>query len=218
MHEQTITVSHIWIVEILAKHDYFKNFHLVGGTALALHIGHRLSEDLDFFTESNFDFSELVKILKTLFESKVLNIDESRRKIEIQGIKVDFVFWALPIKYDFITWRGIKVMDPRDIAMHKLFAMVGRNVKKDLADIYFIDQEIRKIEEVFQDFREINRDGDYDVLGSLRILFDETSIQQSPEPVMICEYDFDQALIYVKEKLRQIIIKDLQLSKYLQQN
>lgn len=216
MYEQTITSTHIRVVEKIAKLEFIKKFYLVGGTSLSLQIGHRKSDDLDFFTDEIFEFKEVVKSLRSIFKQEELDIDFGRSKVRIEGIKVDFVYWALPIKYKFIKWRGINIMDARDIAMHKLYAMAGRSVKKDLADIFFINKLVHPIEKVFEDFKEINHKGDYSVLGTMRLLFDEETIKTSPDPIMLKDYNFDESLAFVKQKLRQIVINDLQLSKYLQ--
>ena len=46
----------------LQSRDYLKNFHLAGGTALALYYGHRKSIDIDLFTNRAFDTEQLLEI------------------------------------------------------------------------------------------------------------------------------------------------------------
>jgi len=43
------------VLERLAGLPGLKSFYLAGGTAVALHLGHRISEDFDFFTQVEFD-------------------------------------------------------------------------------------------------------------------------------------------------------------------
>lgn len=52
----------------LVKNDYLKNFVLVGGSALALYLCHRFSEDLDFFTyqDNNFQIEKVFKIINKI--------------------------------------------------------------------------------------------------------------------------------------------------------
>ena len=47
MHDEALTAKAFELFPLLSK---FKNFYLAGGTALALHIGHRLSVDFDLFS------------------------------------------------------------------------------------------------------------------------------------------------------------------------
>jgi len=55
MFEETITKNAKRALEILSKSGIIKNAYLAGGTALALQFGHRISVDLDFFTDKKFD-------------------------------------------------------------------------------------------------------------------------------------------------------------------
>ncbi|MET6999457.1 nucleotidyl transferase AbiEii/AbiGii toxin family protein [Chitinophaga defluvii] len=53
----------------LMQHEEFKNFRLVGGTALSLHLGHRMSIDIDLFTDQEYkivDFAVLENYLSKL--------------------------------------------------------------------------------------------------------------------------------------------------------
>jgi len=58
-------------VELLKHTVLLANFYLSGGTACALHLGHRLSEDLDFFTPNVFDAKQL---RDELLEQKTVQI------------------------------------------------------------------------------------------------------------------------------------------------
>lgn len=57
-------------LDILMGSDEFKDFRLVGGAALSLQLGHRISVDIDLFTDNEYgsiDFSVLEKFLKANF-------------------------------------------------------------------------------------------------------------------------------------------------------
>lgn len=53
--------------------DYFNSFYLVGGTALALNIGHRESIDIDLFHSGDFDFKELSMHLQNAYGTVIKN-------------------------------------------------------------------------------------------------------------------------------------------------
>ena len=131
-------------LELLKKLMTFKEFagiRLVGGTALALQIGHRRSIDLDFFGNIDFknlytadtfkDFNKVV-ILKT---SKNINI------FSIDNVKVDFVNYTYPWLQDEVLVEGIRLAGIQDIAAMKLAAVTGRGSRKDFIDIYFLLQK-----------------------------------------------------------------------------
>ena len=62
------------LLELVGTAPFLRNFVLVGGSALALHLCHRQSEDLDFFTyEDYFDKQEILRYLKGFQKMEVLN-------------------------------------------------------------------------------------------------------------------------------------------------
>ena len=123
--------------------DVLQDFHLVGGTALALQKGHRFSIDLDLFTPFSFDNNLLVEALKQSFESFILK-SESKQMIfaEIENVKVDLVKMSYPILYPTHKNENIRMLNINDIAPMKLKAIVQRGSKKDFFDIYYILQEM----------------------------------------------------------------------------
>ena len=67
MHEETLSKNTAVVLEKIAQ--IAKPFYLAGGTSLALQFGHRISIDLDFFTEDSFSTSTLVEKLKTMLDN-----------------------------------------------------------------------------------------------------------------------------------------------------
>ena len=114
------------------------NFYLVGGTALALHFGHRKSIDIDLFSDQAFDNSSLIGPLENSFPS--FTYRNTHNPIGLFGfindIKVDFV------KHHYHPWiaspmiaDGIRLASLDDIAAMKIAAILKRGVKKDFWDI-----------------------------------------------------------------------------------
>lgn len=124
----------------LSEEEFLLKARLVGGTALALQYGHRISIDLDFFgsiTEDNETVKEKLNDIGTLSVIK----ETSNIKIYlVDGIKIDFVNY----RYDWIDSAieedGLRLASPKDIAAMKINAVEGRGTKKDFIDIYFLLQ------------------------------------------------------------------------------
>jgi len=117
-----------------------KDFHLVGGTALTLQIGHRNSIDIDLFTNSDFQTDRLLEIVTNAgFEIDVqLNVKSTIIGF-IEGIKVDFIRHDYPLIYPPIETEGIRMLSCQDIAAMKLNAIVNSGQRlKDFIDIYFL--------------------------------------------------------------------------------
>lgn len=115
-----------------------KSFSLVGGTALSLQYGHRISADLDLFCTEGYNYKLLVDSLKKRFGSDFKHEEkESDFGIFcfINSIKVDIINYKhLPI--DNIEKEGnIRLHNSKDIAAMKIQAILGRGRKKDFWDL-----------------------------------------------------------------------------------
>jgi hypothetical protein len=64
LHTETVSILVLDLIRNLQKDPVFEAFHLVGGTALALQIGHRTSIDIDFFSRESFDAGSITEHLE----------------------------------------------------------------------------------------------------------------------------------------------------------
>lgn len=129
-------------LELLAKLIQIKNFYLAGGSACALHFGHRLSFDLDFFTETSFDQSNLADSINNLNKFIVLEIVKDTLLGRLNNEKVSFFYYRYPLLKPAIIWKGINIISTYDLAAMKLEAISGRGRKRDFIDLYFICKNI----------------------------------------------------------------------------
>ena len=123
-------------------------FYLSGGTALAeFYLKHRLSEDLDFFTENEFDSLSISAFLKSIQKKmKITKIDYQQSfnrnlffiAIEKDVIKTEFTYYPFPrIERKEIT-NGIKIDSLLDIAVNKVFTIYQKPRSRDFIDLYLI--------------------------------------------------------------------------------
>lgn len=125
-----------------------QNFYFTGGTALsAVYLNHRLSEDLDFFSENKFDIlaiSTLVSEWEAKYKFKVTPEDKEVVKIfylefpDREKLKVDFGFYPYKRLKKGIFVNGMNVDDILDIAVNKLQTIRQRSQIKDFVDLYFL--------------------------------------------------------------------------------
>jgi predicted nucleotidyltransferase component of viral defense system len=105
----------------LIKEKYLSNFVLVGGSAIALHLKHRKSEDLDFFTyDSEFNIREIRKIIKKL-NGKIVNISDEQVDVLIDNVKITF----FDAKWKFLKPKDIKNFN---LATLEQLAIIKTNV------------------------------------------------------------------------------------------
>lgn len=123
----------------LQKDHALRDFILVGGTSLALQFGHRKSDDIDLFTQSEFDASSLLEYLEKKYSFKMNSQAQSTLKGSINDIRVDLLVHQYPYIKKPIDVEGINVAHPEDIAAMKVNAISGDGTRiKDFIDIYFL--------------------------------------------------------------------------------
>ncbi|MCL2834266.1 MAG: nucleotidyl transferase AbiEii/AbiGii toxin family protein [Treponema sp.] len=121
----------------------FKNYFLVGKTALALQIGHRKSDDIDLFTQKELRIPEITKYLKQYHSGsyQLLNSQKMIYQVMIDGIKVDFVHHPFELVEAVYHESQITYLGKKDLAAMKLHAIeTSGNRAKDFIDIFFFAQ------------------------------------------------------------------------------
>lgn len=114
----------------------FNTFALGGGSNLALRYGHRLSVDLDFFTNIEFDTQSIFHLISKNFPSSELLFEKNQTILfSINDVKVDFVLYPFPWLQSFDIIDDFRLLSVRDIIPMKFQAVSNRNAKKDYWDI-----------------------------------------------------------------------------------
>lgn len=140
MHPEAITSEQ---KEILKKLPIPSNFYLVGGTALALQIGHRISVDFDFFNSQKIPSNLLTRIEK-LFGGEDLEIVlhvSYQLTLRIRGVEVTYFQYPFPPMFPLVPYEKTMLLSIREIAASKAHAIGRRATWKDYVDLYFILQE-----------------------------------------------------------------------------
>ena len=118
--------------------DMFKESRLVGGTALALHLGHRVSVDLDFFGKIDAPIEDIVFELSSFASVSPISASKMMRFLIVDGIKVDIVNYPYPWIDSPVVENGVTLAGIKDIAAMKLSAITNRGTKKDFIDYYYL--------------------------------------------------------------------------------
>lgn len=128
------------LLQKLQEIPEFSGLRLVGGTSLALQLGHRISIDLDLFGRFDSSFP-LELILKDFEHVEKTGANRFMQFFEIDGVKVDFVNYNYPWLKDAIKEENVTLASIEDIAAMKINAVINRGTKKDFVDIYFLLQK-----------------------------------------------------------------------------
>lgn len=159
LHYETVSNALIRYLRKIMTAPAFKDFRLVGGTALSLQRGHRRSIDIDLFTDLDYGAMPIAEI-KDFFEKEFpIHIGTDTLTASALGyhirlgdgispiIKVD-LFYTDPFIFPFMEEDGLRLADEREIAAMKLLAIAGPiKRQKDYWDIHELmdDYSIEKM-------------------------------------------------------------------------
>lgn len=199
---QTVEPKTLDLLKSISSLPLFSKHRLVGGTALALIFGHRLSIDLDFFSTDPLDFEEILFSIKTIGKVEVVSKSKFINSFFINDVKVDFV--SLPYEWidDPILENPIKLASIKDIAAMKLAAITNRGSKKDFIDIALLIKEVG-LDNMILCYKEKYPDGmKMMVLRSL-VYFEDAESQ--PDPVMLVDYNWSSIKQLILNATKQYI-------------
>ena len=187
LHYQTVDPPTLEILKCLLQMQVFNDLRLVGGTSLALQLGHRKSVDLDLFGSLEADDFAVSNALKTFNSVTIIQKSENITVYSIKGIKVDIVNYPYPWLSAAKLEDGIRLAHMKDIAAMKLSAITGRGSKKDFVDISHILQffSLKQMLEFYS--RKYHDGSEFLVLKSLTYFADA---DQEPDPVMLYKMDW----------------------------
>ena len=142
LYRETVESRTFALLETLSEDPHLQHYFLVGGTALALQLGHRRSIDLDFFTRTSFNPKDLIAHLNYQYPEREIVPDvqfDNTLMVRIDQIKVDFIQHDYALLADFVLDGAIRLASIDDIAAMKMNAIVqsGERVKDfvDMAEI-----------------------------------------------------------------------------------
>jgi predicted nucleotidyltransferase component of viral defense system len=150
---QGLTENTNKIFQALSKLNCINDFTLIGGTALSLLIGKRLSEDLDFCKwptnlksdKPTINWPLIEKELETIgnIDSRdILGFDQVN--FIVNGVKISFITKQgnlSPVKKTVSILNNIKVADLDSLGVMKVEVMLRRSEWRDYYDIYALLKE-----------------------------------------------------------------------------
>ncbi len=118
--------------------NFLEPFYLSGGTALALQLNHRQSEDLDFFSQRDFKPERLLSQLRSFGQISQSEIAPNTLNLYLDGVKLQFLAYPYHLLEKLVSWQKLRLSSVLDIALTKLITISQRGSKKDFIDLYFI--------------------------------------------------------------------------------
>lgn len=179
-------------------------FYLAGGTALALHLGHRYSKDFDFFTLQDFDMDSLRQGLEQRGNCQDIRQRPKTLFLTFDAILCSFIFYQYPL-LDVATpspW-GFDLVTVREIGAMKIMAIGGRGRKRDFIDLYFIARDLG-LENVWQDFTTKYAGTGYDAYHFMRALTFFNDADDEDPPTMITPANWNDVKKFFETEVKKI--------------
>jgi len=148
-HREILTKEQEELLPLVAK--FSRNFRLVGGTAVALQIGHRESIDFDLFSLRGFQNANIRKrILGYTNIDRIVRDETGQYTMIIKGVY--FTFFHYPFEVEFAKNFDdiIKMPDLLTLAAMKVHALGRRAKWKDYVDLYFIIKNFHSLSEIIK--------------------------------------------------------------------
>lgn len=195
------------ILKGLMKFVVNKNIYCAGGTALAMQIEHRESDDFDFFVKGRFSFNKLYKQIINEFGKNNINLEilnNDTLNIEIENFKVQFLTDYYKVTGELIeSDLNIKIASIKQIGLMKLLAIMNRGSRKDFIDIYFICKDNIRLMELLNHLPErypgLKEKGN---LLTALIYFEDA--EKEPMPKMIKKVKWQNIKKYITKEVLEI--------------
>lgn len=208
MHQDVLPERTREVWEMFSEIGLEQGFVLAGGTALALRLGHRESEDLDFFRNEHFNTAS---ILNNLMEKStnssdleiVLQEPKDTLHVRFRQVKLSFLFQAGKHLAAYDLWNGVRIASIDAIVAMKLNAVAGRGERKDFIDLYTICQDVMDFDEMlrrgFALLPNLNR---YHILRSL-VYFQDA--EQTPPLRLFRDYSWSEVKQFFSRKVTRYL-------------
>ena len=114
MYENVLPGGTALALRKLGKSGILAPAYLAGGTAVALHLGHRISRDLDFFTPKEFPEETTMAGLEALG----LQTEERHRQTilgTLEGVHFSYFLLPYPLLFDSVLYEGLHIADRKSV-------------------------------------------------------------------------------------------------------
>ncbi len=216
LHYQTVTPDLLTVLKFLMSREEIKHFRLVGGTSLALQIGHRRSIDIDMFTDQPFEIRDLQYVLLEQYpDMEVRWQGQNGFTCSVRGIKIDFFNWRSRFITDPVSEDGLRLLSKEEVSAMKLEAVTSRKEKKDFIDVACLLRHFA-IEVQLQFFAQ-----KYPFISPQFVLESLMAVDQadnSLEPQMLIDYSWPQVRNDISDAVKKFVEDATNKARNLQQD
>jgi hypothetical protein len=181
-------------------------FYLAGGSAVALHLGHRQSVDLDFFiAQATYEIETLLKDLQNVGHLTVQQQSHGTLNAILESTQVSFFVYPYPLLENFHTLWDIQVAGLLDLALMKLISISQRGAKRDFIDLYQICHIAYTVDHLLPRLTEKYPKITYPSYHILRSLAYFEDAEPDPMPTMLIPVEWAEVKHFFEEETRRLM-------------
>lgn len=190
-------------LETLKKTSLTSNYYLAGGTVAALYLGHRISYDLDFFSNIPMEPIQIAQELGNLGKLQTDQNDPGTFLGILDDVKISFFRYLYPMIESEQSWEGVRIASLMDIGCMKLEAIASRGTMRDFVDMYLIAQKLG-LENVLTGARVKFANTDYSETHFLRSLAYFEDADTANPPTMLKNWDWNEIKHYFEKEVKAL--------------
>jgi len=206
MHDEALSQSTRELLTVFTKHrKLLGGFYLTGGTALTLHLGHRESDDLDFFSQRPFNAQRLLQHLEPMGRFENIELNKDTLNAFINKVKVQFLYYPYRLLEKSHVWKGIAISSLIDIACTKCVTISTRGSKKDFIDMYALLQHY-SLKEILRKVKQKYQEIDYSEPAILKSLVYFEEAERQPMPRLHITVEWEEVKTNISQKVKSFKI------------
>lgn len=200
MHKESLSKEQLELLPLIKL--FSREFYLAGGTAVALHIGHRRSIDFDLFTNKNLKRGNIKRIIENSNYPVQDILYENHEQMHLIVNSVKMTFFNFPTKINrLVDFEGIiRIPTLLDLAAMKAYALGGRAKWKDYVDLYFIMRDHYTLKKISKRAKEI-----FQTFFNEKLLREQLSYFK--------DIDYSEELEYMGKEVKDEVIKKFLIEK-----
>lgn len=205
MHPEILASATAKCFEKLGQQNFIKPFYLIGGTAVALHLGHRQSVDLDFVSPSPVNTLQLRQMLSKCGKFDFDSESENTLYGMLDGVKLSVMTYDYPLLEKTIQFQKVAVAGLKDLAAMKLDVIAARGKKRDFVDVYAIAQTGVTLQEMWHWFQEKYAKLNTNPMHVIKSLSYFEDANQDPDPMFLKKMDWKAVKTFFLQESRKLI-------------
>ena len=188
----------------LGREPVVRAFYLAGGPAAPLHLGHRVSMDLDIFTNEPFSPATLTSGLQAIGPLAIQQQKADALAALLGGVQISFFHYPYPALEAPSVYRGVRIASLLDIALMKVIAISQRGRRRDFVDLYAISQAHYPLQDLLRRLPEKYPSLSHPTYHLLRALSYFEDAEKDPPLRMLADYSWRKVKTFFTRQVEEL--------------